>query len=93
MGTSHFLLLLQEEKTSTLIDLVDGLDRYASRHLKATDSIRAYYILKALIQIPKCSFKREKIEAKARPWLIKLEAASRNQQDADLELVPFGGGC
>ena len=86
---AYFLLLLQQGRTDQLIEIVDGMDRYAHRYLKQPDSIRAYYLFKLLILIPKWSFDKDRITIKSKPWLEKLNSTDKLKQDADLELVPF----
>ena len=85
------LLLIRLKKHQELIGRIAAVEKYSKRHIKKSNNFRSHYFFKMLLLVPKFNFDRDVIEAKAKPYLKKLESVplSEAKQSFEIEIIPY----
>lgn len=86
-----FLYLLQQKKLGQLLDEVEAIEHYGYRYLRNKNTIRSYYFLRMLLQIPLGQFDVEEIEKKVHKYreLLAENPISIANQIYEIEIVPY----
>ncbi len=88
----QILLLVARGRYGNTYDKIDAMEQYARRHLFTQDTLRSYYFVKALLELPKNSFHREAVQRKAAKHLKRLESfplETATQRTFITEILPF----
>ena len=88
----QILLLVARGRYGDTYDKIDAMERYARRHLFTQDTLRSYYFIKALLELPKNAFHREAVQRKAAKHLERLESyplETASQSTFITEILPF----
>ncbi|MFN7325427.1 MAG: hypothetical protein ACK5SQ_02485 [Chitinophagales bacterium] len=85
------LYLLAERRYQQMIDEVVSVDRYCSRYLGGSNTLRSFNFMKMLMQIPLGWFELRKVEKRAARY---LKALSQNpivlgSHTHEVELIPY----
>ena len=87
----EILVLLAQKRYDKVQNLIESVEKYSRRHVKKDDNFRSHYFFKLLLLVPKFNFDRDIIEAKAKPYLKKLESVplSEAKQSFEIEIIPY----
>lgn len=85
------LLNIQKGKYDAAVDSIEAIEKYCSRYLFQADTLRSYYFIKQLLEIPKAGFhkvstERYSAEAFERLQQIPLEFSSQVHK---VEILPY----
>jgi hypothetical protein len=85
------IYLLAEKRYQQVLDNVEGMDRYCSRHLRGENLSRSYNFLKMLLQIPLGHFDPQLIEVKAARYYSNLIEfpIQLSDQSYEIEVIPY----
>ncbi|MEL7427924.1 MAG: hypothetical protein AAFN81_33360 [Bacteroidota bacterium] len=85
------LFLVLQSKYNVAIDKLESLEKYCSRYLHKTETLRSYYFLKMLLCCAKGNFHRVAVERKAQTYLEKLQAIplENANQTYKIEILPY----
>ncbi len=73
-------------------DKIDAMEQYCRRHLFSEDTLRSYYFIKALLELPKNAFHRAAVQRKAAKHLDRLERyplEKAGQSTFITEIIPY----
>lgn len=73
-------------------DKIDAMEQYCRRHLFTRDTLRSYYFIKALLELPKNAFHRAAVQRKAAKHLERLEQhplEKAGQRTFITEILPY----
>lgn len=88
----QILFLIHRGKHNETIDKIEAIEKYAQRYLHREGTLRAFYFLKALLELPKNGFHPRAVQRKAATHLAKMAAYPLEQsaQSASyVEILPF----
>jgi hypothetical protein len=87
----QYLILLAEKKHSLAIDQLEGLDQYAYRHLRSTDTARSRNFIKMMLQIPLSGFDVNDFEKKAERYRLRITdiTGSEKPRKSEVEIVDY----
>lgn len=71
---------------------IDAMEQYCRRHLYSEDTLRSYYFIKALLELPKNAFHRVAVQRKAEKYLERLDRyplEKAGQRSFITEILPF----
>jgi len=87
----HTMLLILQKKYDQVIDRVEALEKYCSRHLRNNDSLRGNCFIKMLTSVVKGNFHKVAAERNATKYVKRLSGtrASNLDQAANIEIVPY----
>ncbi|MEL6867824.1 MAG: hypothetical protein AAFP19_25595 [Bacteroidota bacterium] len=86
----QILFDLQRKRYGKVIDRIDALRQYVSRHLSAIESLRARLFVKILLQLPAANFHRKGFEMRIKRLKKRLfENRIAVGQNYEIEIVPF----
>ncbi|MEZ4984514.1 MAG: hypothetical protein R2795_05660 [Saprospiraceae bacterium] len=71
---------------------IGTIEQYCRRHLFGKDTLRAYYFIKALLELPKNAFHREAVKRKATRYLDKMADYPLEEAGMSsflIEVIPF----
>lgn len=90
-GNNINIIILQMllEGSSSIIDKEEAIRQYSYRHMKGRDLKRANLLLKFLINHAKNSYHSEALKRHTIPLLYKLKAIPLDEQNIDLEVIPY----
>lgn len=70
----QILLLVSQQRYQDTFAKIDAIEQYCRRHLFTKDTLRSFYFLKALLELPKNSFHKAAVQRKATKYLEKMRA-------------------
>jgi len=87
----QIIFSIHQKKYDLMIDRIDAINKYGSRHLRKGENFRSNCFIKMLMEIPKASFHRLAAERKATPLVKKLSKASLEvaNQTHSIEILPY----
>lgn len=87
----QIIFSIHQKKYDLMIDRIDAINKYGSRHLRKGENFRSNCFIKMLLEIPKASFHRVAAERKAEPFVRKLSKASLEvaNQTHSIEILPY----
>lgn len=74
----QILFLLLYRRYNAVIDRMEALEKYTSRHLRAESVRRSYFFIRMLLKIPKADFHRAGAQRKAESFRKKLRSTPLN---------------
>lgn len=87
----HTMLLILQKKYDPVIDRVEALEKYCSRHLRENDQLRGNCFIKMLTSAVKGNFHKAATERNAVKYVKRLRQtqASHLDQAANIEIIPY----
>ncbi len=86
----QILIEMQREQFGRIIDRIEALQAYATKHLRRPETMRAYLFIKMIIAMEKASFHRVATERKAKRYVDQLaHTPLKVGQSMAVELVPY----
>lgn len=87
----QIIFSIHQKKYDLMIDRIDAVNKYGSRHLRKGENFRSNCFIKMLLEIPKASFHKAAAERKAEPLVKKLSKASLEvaNQTHSIEILPY----
>jgi head-tail adaptor len=88
----QILFFVARNRYHETIEKIDAVEQYCRRHLFQEDTLRAYYFIKALLELPKNSFHQAAVQRKASKYLQRMEKYSlqkAGQANFNTEVIPF----
>lgn len=88
----QILFLVARERFGDTYDKIDAVEQYCRRHLFKQDTLRSYYFIKALLELPKNAFHRAGVQRKAAKYLERMEEyplEEAGQSTFITEILPF----
>ena len=88
----QILLLVSQKRYHDTFAKIDAVEQYSRRHLFTKDTLRSFYFLKALLELPKNSFHKAAVKRKAAKHLEKMKAhplEEAGQASFLTEIIPF----
>jgi hypothetical protein len=88
----QILLLVSQQRYHDTFAKIDAMEQYCRRHLFTKDTIRSFYFLKALLELPKNSFHKAGVQRKAAKHLEKMKThplEEAGQTTFLTEIIPF----
>jgi len=88
----QILLLVSQQRYQDTFEKIDAIEQYCRRHLFTKDTLRSFYFLKALLELPKNSFHKAAVQRKAAKHLEKMKAhplEEAGQASFLTEIIPF----
>jgi hypothetical protein len=88
----QILFLIRRGKYNETIDKMEAVEQYTRRYLHQQGTMRAFYFLKALLELPKNSFHPVAVARKARPHLERMAdhpLEEGGQSASYVEILPF----
>lgn len=88
----QILLLVAQRRYNDTYAKIDAIEQYCRRHLFTKDTLRSFYFLKALLELPKNSFHRAAVQRKADKHLVKMRShplEEAGQANFLTEIIPF----
>lgn len=88
----QILLLVSQKRYHDTFVKIDAVEQYSRRHLFTKDTLRSFYFLKALLELPKNSFHKVAVQRKAAKHLEKMRAhplEEAGQASFLTEIIPF----
>ena len=88
---AQILLLIVERNYDASIDRIGAIEKYCSRYLKQTDTLRSNLFIKMLLQIPLASFHKEALIRKTAKHLKTLQDTPMeiSNQAHEIEIIPY----
>jgi hypothetical protein len=88
---AQILLLIVERNYDASIDRIGAIEKYCSRYLKQTDTLRSNLFIKMLLQIPLASFHKEALMRKTAKHLKMLQDTPMeiSNQAHEIEIIPY----
>jgi hypothetical protein len=87
--TLQLLFFLQRKNFGLMIDRMEALKKYKSRHLESPETMRSYYFIEMLLVLVKHGFKKEKVITEVEGLRNELLALSVSVQGNRVEIVPY----
>jgi len=86
-----YLYLLQQRKLGQLLDEAEAIEHYCYRYLRNKNTLRSYYFIRMLLQIPTGQFDVEQINKKTIKYqrLLAENPISIANQIYEIEIVPY----
>lgn len=84
--------LLVRQRYNDALNKIDAVEQYCRRHLFREDTLRSYYFIKALLELPKNQLHREGVKRKAERYLVKMRTYPLEQASMAgviTEILPF----
>lgn len=88
----QILLLVSQQRYQDTFAKIDAVEQYCRRHLFTKDTLRSFYFLKALLELPKNSFHKAAVQRKAAKHLDKMNLhplEEAGQASFLTEIIPF----
>jgi len=88
----QILFLIARNRYEETVDKIDAIEQYCRRHLYREDTLRAFYFIKALLELPKNSFHKTAVERHAARHLERLAQhplEEAGQANFLTEIIPF----
>ena len=87
----QIIFSIYQKKYDLMIDRIEAISKYGSRHLRKGENFRSNCFIKMLLEIPKASFHRAAAERKVAPLLKKLSKTSLEvaNQTHSIEIIPY----
>lgn len=87
----HILFLILLNKYDQVIDRIEAIEKYISRHINKGDTIRSKYFIKMLLVIPNANFHKAAVIRKAQTYREKLlnKPLDLAHQQYKLEIIPY----
>jgi len=87
----QIIFSIHQKKYDLMIDRIDAINKYGSRHLRKGENFRSNCFIKMLLEIPKASFHKVGAQRKAAPYVKKLSKASLEiaNQTHSIEILPY----
>lgn len=85
----QFLFLLQRKNLGLMIDKVEALKKYKTRHLEGIDTVRSNCFIEMLLILVKHSFKRKIVLKEVNELKQKLWSMPVSVQGSEIEIVPY----
>jgi hypothetical protein len=88
---AQFIYLLAENKTSMLIERIEGLNQYCHRYLRNDLTFRSNCFIKMLMKIPRLQFNPIRIRNHTKTYWEKLQSAPMeiSEQAYEVEVIPY----
>jgi len=87
----QLLILLVDHRYGEAIDRIEAIEKYCGRYLRSKGSLRSYYFIKMLLQIPISGFHKNGVERKAKSYynkLLKVPILESNRAH-QTEIIPY----
>ena len=87
----QILFLILTKKYGKAIDRIEAVEKYCTRYLRQTDTIRSYFFIKMLLTIPLANFHKVAVERKSKPYLDKLcqQPLELSDQTHKIEIINY----
>lgn len=87
----QFLFFIAQRKMTECENRVDAMNKYCSRYLNDTNSLRSQYFIKMLLQIPQSDFKPKQIQLKTEKYYNQLLNTPWHavNQHREVEVIPY----
>lgn len=87
----QFLFFVAQRKMTECENRVDAMNKYCSRYLSETNSLRSQYFIKMLLQIPQSDFKPKQIQLKTEKYYNQLLNTPWHavNQHREIEVIPY----
>ncbi|TXF87121.1 hypothetical protein FUA23_18690 [Neolewinella aurantiaca] len=87
----HTMLLILQKKYDQVIDRVEALEKYCSRHLRNNERLRGNCFIKMLTSVVKGNFHKVAAERNASKYVKRLQGtqSSNLDQAANIEIIPY----
>jgi hypothetical protein len=88
----QILFLVAKQDFGAVYEKMDAVEQYARRHLYRKESLRSFYFIKALLELPKGGFHRVAVERKAAKYLDKMFAYPLEDAGSSnfvTEIIPY----
>ena len=88
---AHIFLLLKQGKYDIILDRFEAIEKYKGRYLDHRYNLRSSLFIDMLLQVPKCDFRRRRIERATRILSRRLRNTPLEvaNQSHDLEILPY----
>ena len=85
------ILMVSEKKENDVIDKLEALEKYRSRHIKGQGSYRTNQFIKVLAQLPITSFNAKRFENATKKYADNIKKVPVNvfEDGFKLEIVPY----
>ncbi|MEM1216408.1 MAG: hypothetical protein AAGJ82_12025, partial [Bacteroidota bacterium] len=88
----QILFLIMRGRYNDTVDKIDAVEQYSRRHLYREDTLRSFYFIKALLELPKNYFHKVAVQRKAGKYLEKMAQhplETAEQVNYFTEILPF----
>lgn len=87
----QILFLVGEKKYNRLIDRIEAIEKYTSRHIHKDENYRSKVFIKMLLQLPKANFHKRAVIRKAEKYVKKLQEVPLEvaNQTYGVEIIPY----
>ena len=88
---AQMVFFIVRKQYNKAIDRIESLDKYASRYLRNDETFRSNCFIKMLIEIPKNSFNRLRVERAAEKYFNRLLDSDIDliDQPFEIEIIPY----
>ncbi|HOY07635.1 MAG TPA: hypothetical protein PLO67_19635 [Saprospiraceae bacterium] len=87
----QFLFFIANKKVAECENRIDAMNKYCSRYLSDTNSLRSQYFIKMLLQVPQSDFKLKLIHGKTEKYYTLLLNTPWHavNQHREVEVIPY----
>lgn len=87
----QIMFLLATNRHDEVLDRIEALKAYASRHLRKNETYRSSCFIRMVSQLPLGHFSKKPVYLRARRYINKLEnmPLRKARQSSELELIPY----
>ncbi len=84
-------VMLSKQQFGMVIDRMEAIEKYCTRHLQQGNTYRSYYFIKMLLQIPVAGFHQDGVIRKTQEYWTKLQNTPLEdaEQTVHIELIPY----
>lgn len=88
---AQMLFFIVRKQYNRAIDRIEALDKYNSRYLRSDETFRSNCFIKMLLEIPKNSFNRLRVERAAQKYFERLLDSEIDliDQPFEIEIIPY----
>ena len=88
---AQMIFFITRKQYNNAIDRIESLGKYSSRYLRNDDTFRSMCFIKMLLEIPKWSFNRLRVERATAHLHKRLLASEANliNQPSEVEVIPY----
>ncbi len=87
----QILFMIVRKDYDQAVDRIEAIEKYCSRYLKKNDNFRSNCFIKALLQVPICSFHKAGVERKSEKYINQLKSVPLevSNQSHEVEIIPY----
>jgi hypothetical protein len=88
----QILFFVARNRYHETVEKIDAVEQYCRRHLFQEDTLRAFYFIKALLELPKNYFHKAAVQRKAAKHLERMKKyplQKAGQANFNTEIIPF----